>query len=244
MRAGRTVWSAVVSLLLLTSCSGGSEPDSSSAPTLAVPAATSMEPASGDVGPGTELIVPGDLAEPQGPVTTNGSAESNTPQDEPPASDVGSEMGSAAPTAELSSVLAPRLVPSEADFVDPVTVTTQWFAVWCWQPATGLANQNIASAAQWTTDGGHQSDVASAVTDEQWASVVASGMSARCDDVVARVATAAPTADGAVWMLVEGTQVWTDADGQTVREQMVSQTRQALQDESGRWLVDVGVLAG
>lgn len=235
-------WLALSSVLLI-GCTAGSLPAGPPSPSTAPSgAAVASSPFSETrSATATELIVPSDLIESQ--VASSSSQEPVQDQNRSPEMSTLSEIGSVVPEAAGSS-REPRLIPSTSDFDDPVVVTEQWFGAWCWKPARGLANQNIATAAQWTTPVGHQSDLASAVTDDAWASVVAAGMSSGCEGVKAYRADAAPTAEGAVWVMVEATQVWTDMQGEVVREQLVSQTRQVVKDDTGRWLVDLEVSAG
>lgn len=163
--------------------------------------------------------------------------------DVPRSSDLIASSEGTVPVLPVAAV-KPRLLAVEADFADPLTVARTWFEAWCWQPATGAANQNIATAGQWTTDVGHQSDIVTAVSDDQWAAVVAAGMSSGCTGVSAVVSHGAPTAVDAVWVEVEAVRVWTTPDGAVVNSQTVAQTRQILKDGGGQWKIDKAVLAG
>lgn len=157
----------------------------------------------------------------------------------------GGWIGTMTPQSAPSSMPgAPRLQPTLSDFSDPSSVLQQWLQVWCWRPATGSANANIAAASHWVTQAGFDADRAAGATSDQWAQTVAAGVSTRCGQATATVSMDAPTSKDAVWMIAGAEQFWVTDTGTVVGTQQITRTRLVTRQPDGRWLVDIAAEAG
>lgn len=138
----------------------------------------------------------------------------------------------------------PRMASTAADYVSAAAVAKQYMAVWCYQPASGAANQNLANEAAWVTAAGWADDKSRAVPTTSWTQTQKAGLTSLCGPIVVTPLTEAPNAPTLQWVQVAARQAIVNRQGQLIGQQTITQTRRILKAPDGRWLVDVQVQAG
>ena len=138
----------------------------------------------------------------------------------------------------------PRMASGPADYASAVTVAKQYMAVWCYQPASGAANQNLANEAAWVTAAGWADDKSRAVPTTSWTQTQKAGLTSLCGPIVVTRLTEAPNAPTLQWVQIAARQAIVNRQGQLIGQQTITQTRRILKAPDGRWLVDVQVQAG
>lgn len=176
---------------------------------------------------------PVSVAAPTSNGTTAGSQTAAAPSAGPPAQ----EQLTAAPQM-------PRMASTAADYVSAAAVAKQYMAIWCYQPASGAANQNLANEAAWVTAAGWADDKSRAVPTTSWTQTQKAGLTSLCGPIVVTPLTEAPNAPTLQWVQVAARQAIVNRQGQLIGQQTITQTRRILKAPDGRWLVDVQVQAG
>ncbi len=154
---------------------------------------------------------------------------------------------SAGPPAQNQLTAAPplpRMASGPADYASAATVAKQYMAIWCYQPASGAANQNLANEAAWVTAAGWADDKSRAVPTTSWTQTQKAGLTSLCGPIVVTPLTEAPNAPTLQWVQVAARQAIVNRQGQLIGQQTITQTRRILKAPDGRWLVDVQVQAG
>ena len=198
--------------------------DSSSQPVASTIAASAESPVT---------AAPVSVAAPASNAPTGGSQTAAASSVGPPAQ----EQLAAAPQP-------PRTASGPADYASAVTVAKQYMAVWCYQPASGAANQNLANEAAWVTAAGWADDKSRAVPTTSWTQTQKAGLTSLCGPIVVTPLTEAPNAPTLQWVQIAARQAIVNRQGQLIGQQTITQTRRILKAPDGRWLVDVQVQAG
>ena len=268
---GRAISTAATVLLLVVlwpKISGSSadaqttadSPAAQSAASAALPAseAQSMPSLSSDA-VGSSPDVPEQAGSSSQPVVSTIAASTESPVTAapvsvaPPASNaptVGSQTAAASsvgPPAQEQLTAAPpppRMASGPADYASAITVAKQYMAVWCYQPASGAANQNLANEAAWVTAAGWADDKSRAVPTTSWTQTQKAGLTSLCGPIVVTPLTEAPNAPTLQWVQIAARQAIVNRQGQLIGQQTITQTRRILKAPDGRWLVDVQVQAG
>lgn len=221
--------------------------EAQSVPSLSIGAVGSSADASEQYGGSSEPVISTTAVSAASPINAAPVSVAAPIRNDPTAGSQTAAASSVGPPAQEQLTAAPqlpRMASTPTDYGSAAAAARQYMAVWCYQPASGAANQNLANEAAWVTAAGWVDDKSRAVPTTSWTQTHKAGLTSLCGPIVVTPLTEAPNAPTLQWVQIAARQAIVNRQGQLIGQQTITQTRRILKAPDGRWLVDVQVQAG